>query len=152
MIGQPEILRRLSAGAGGSQRLPRAVGPARALELMLEGNALTAQEALEAGYVHRVVPVAELGAAAAETAARLARRSPSAVARRPSARSTRARHAARRGARGRAQVLPGHGLDRRGEARHARVCRRGRARRAALHRSRAPGRLAGGNRGGPRER
>ena len=80
MIGQPEILVGFPPGAGGSQRLPRAVGAARALELMLEGNALTAQEALEAGYVHRVVPNAELGAAAAETAARMARRSPSAVA------------------------------------------------------------------------
>ena len=47
---------------------------------MLEANALPAHEALEAGYVHRVVPVAELYAAAAETAARMARRSPFAVA------------------------------------------------------------------------
>jgi enoyl-CoA hydratase len=79
MIGQPEILVGFPPGAGGSQRLPRAVGPARALELMLEGNALTAQEALEAGYVHRVLPNAELAAAAAETAGRMARRSPTSV-------------------------------------------------------------------------
>jgi enoyl-CoA hydratase/carnithine racemase len=46
---------------------------------MLEGDALTAEEALEAGYVHRVVPNAELGAAAAETAARMARRSPASI-------------------------------------------------------------------------
>ena len=79
MIGQPEILVGFPPGAGGSQRLPRAVGPARALELMLEGGALSAEEALEAGYVHRVLPNDELAAAAAETAARMGRRSPASI-------------------------------------------------------------------------
>src|SRR5918995_472517 len=55
-IGQMEILVALIPGGGGSQRLLRMLGPARALELVLEGTPLTAREALEHGVVHRVVP------------------------------------------------------------------------------------------------
>jgi enoyl-CoA hydratase len=79
-MGQMEMLVALIPGGGGSQRLLRVLGTARALELILEGVPLTAQEALEHGIVHRVVPEARLLAESRATAARLARRSPVAVA------------------------------------------------------------------------
>jgi enoyl-CoA hydratase len=79
-MGQMELLVALIPGGGGSQRLLRMLGPARAVELVLEGTPLTAQEALEHGLVHRIVPEQELLAEAQATAARLARRSPTAVA------------------------------------------------------------------------
>jgi enoyl-CoA hydratase/carnithine racemase len=79
-MGQMELLVALIPGGGGSQRLLRMLGPARALEYVLEGAPLTAQGALELGLVHRVVPEQELVTVAQATAARLARRSPTAVA------------------------------------------------------------------------
>ncbi|UGT61819.1 enoyl-CoA hydratase/isomerase family protein [Nocardia asteroides] len=78
-LGQPEICVGIIPGGGGTQRLPRAVGHARALELMLEGRPVYPDEALALGYVHRVVPPHELAREAMETATRLARRSPEAV-------------------------------------------------------------------------
>jgi len=79
-MGQMEMLVALIPGGGGSQRLLRMFGPARVLEHVLEGVPLTAQEALEHGLVHRVVPEQRLLTEAQATAARLARRSPTAVA------------------------------------------------------------------------
>ena len=79
-MGQMELLVALIPGGGGSQRLLRMLGPARALEYVLEGVPVTAQEALERGLVHRVVPEKALLTEAQATAARLARRSPTAVA------------------------------------------------------------------------
>ena len=79
-MAQMEMLVALIPGGGGSQRLLRMLGPARALEHVLEGVPLTAQEALERGLVHRVVAEQRLVAEAQATAARLARRSPAAVA------------------------------------------------------------------------
>ncbi len=73
-IGLPEMTLGVMPGGGGTQRLSRAVGQARALELILEARCLTPAEALEAGIVHRVVPHAELLEAAVETGHRLARR------------------------------------------------------------------------------
>ena len=67
-------------GAGGTQRLARTVGPARALELILEAQLLTPDEALAAGLVHRVIPHDRLVPEAVETADRLARRAPISVA------------------------------------------------------------------------
>jgi enoyl-CoA hydratase/carnithine racemase len=79
-IGLPEITLGIIPGAGGTQRLARVLGPGRALEMMLEGRALSPKEAHEAGLVHRVVDRASLLHEAIETAERLARRSPAAVA------------------------------------------------------------------------
>lgn len=79
-MAQMELLAALIPGGGGSQRMLRMLGPARVLELDLEGMPLTAQQALDHGLVHRVVPEQRLLAEAQATAARLARRSPTAVA------------------------------------------------------------------------
>jgi enoyl-CoA hydratase len=79
-MGQIEILAGLFPGGGGSQRLPRMLGTARALEHMLEGAPLTASEALALGLVHRLTPEERLLAEAQATAARIARRSPVAIA------------------------------------------------------------------------
>jgi enoyl-CoA hydratase len=78
-IGLPEMTIGLPPGAGGSQRLARALGPSRALEMMLEGRTLTPAEAHSAGLVHGLAPADSLRAAATEVAQRLARRSPEAV-------------------------------------------------------------------------
>ena len=78
-IGLIEILAGLIPGGGGSQRLPAIIGMATALEHMLEGRPLSAQEALEVGVVHRVVPADRLLAAAHVTAERISRRTPYAV-------------------------------------------------------------------------
>jgi enoyl-CoA hydratase len=64
------------AAAGGSQRLVRIMGVGPALELLLEGRALSPQEALELGLVHRVVPSEKLLSEAQTAAERMARRSP----------------------------------------------------------------------------
>ncbi len=54
-IGQPEILLGIIPGAGGTQRLPRLIGPARAKEMIYSGRFYSAQECLEMGLVQRVV-------------------------------------------------------------------------------------------------
>ena len=78
-IGLPEMTMGFNPGAGGTQRLARALGPGLALEAMLEGRTFTPAEAEEAGIVHRVVPPDQLEAEALATAERLARRSPGSV-------------------------------------------------------------------------
>lgn len=80
VLGFPEIELGLFPGAGGTQRLPRLVGPARALELMASGRRLDADAALALGLVHRVVPDDALGPAAAEYARELAARPTRALA------------------------------------------------------------------------
>ncbi|MER5627991.1 enoyl-CoA hydratase-related protein [Streptosporangium sp. NPDC002544] len=67
-IGLPEVTRGLVPGGGGTQRLPRLVGYARACELVLSGRRLTAAEAVEYGIALRVTPAADLPAAAVELA------------------------------------------------------------------------------------
>ncbi|MFC4562905.1 enoyl-CoA hydratase/isomerase family protein [Nocardiopsis mangrovi] len=71
-LGQPEILLGVIPGAGGTQRLPRLIGPARAKDLIYSGRHVGAEEALAIGLVDSVVPAAEVYAAAVRTAARYA--------------------------------------------------------------------------------
>ncbi len=63
-LGQPEILLGIIPGAGGTQRLPRLVGTARAKDLIFSGRFVSAQEALAIGLVDQVVPDAEVYSAA----------------------------------------------------------------------------------------
>ena len=59
-FGQPEIKLGIIPGAGGTQRLPRAIGKAKAMDLVLTSRMMDAAEAERAGLVSRVVPAAEL--------------------------------------------------------------------------------------------
>jgi len=78
-LGQPEIALGLIPGYAGTQRLPRLVGKARAMEMMLTGAPITAEDALRIGLVHRVVPAASLMTEARALAAHLAKNAPIAM-------------------------------------------------------------------------
>ena len=78
-LGQPEINLGIIPGYGGTQRLARIVGRGRALEIMLTGDMLTAQEAHRLGLVNRVFPAADLMTEAKKLAATLAAKAPIAV-------------------------------------------------------------------------
>ncbi len=78
-FGQPEINLGIIPGLGGTQRLPRLVGTARALELNLTGDPIAAAEAFEIGLVTRVVPDHELHDVAIAWARKLAGQAPLAV-------------------------------------------------------------------------
>jgi enoyl-CoA hydratase/carnithine racemase len=79
-IGQPEILLAFPPGGGGTQRLARLLGSARALRICLDGGPLTPGEAQELGLVDEVVPPDQLIDRALELAGRIARRSKKAIA------------------------------------------------------------------------
>lgn len=78
-FGLPEPKRAIIPGAGGTQRLPRAVPPAFAMELMLTGERFDAQTALRFGLVSRVVPLDRLIPTAEEIAAKILECGPLAV-------------------------------------------------------------------------
>ncbi|MBF6241997.1 MULTISPECIES: enoyl-CoA hydratase [Nocardia] len=71
-FGQPEIKLGVIPGMGGSQRLTRAVGKAKAMDLILTGRNMDAEEAERAGLVARVVPASELLSTAREVAETIA--------------------------------------------------------------------------------
>ena len=78
-LGLPETGLGLIPGYGGTQRLPRLVGPGRALDLILTGRMVGAEEAVQLGLVNRVVPAEGLQEAAGELAGTILKRGPLAV-------------------------------------------------------------------------
>jgi len=78
-LGQPEITLGILPGYAGTQRLPRLVGKARAMELILTGAVISASEAERIGLVNRVVPASTLMAEAKKLAGDLAKQAPLAV-------------------------------------------------------------------------
>ena len=78
-LGQPEIALGLIPGYAGTQRLPRLVGRGKAMEMILGGAPISADEALRIGLVNRVVPAAELMTEARTLAGQLAKNAPIAM-------------------------------------------------------------------------
>jgi enoyl-CoA hydratase/carnithine racemase len=78
-FGQPEVKLGLLPGGGGTQRLPRLVGKGRALQLILSGGMIGAQEAYRIGLVNEIVPAANLIARAEEILKQIAANAPVAV-------------------------------------------------------------------------
>jgi len=79
VFGLPEVGLGILPAAGGTQTLPRTVGPALALDMLLTGRRLDSREALETGLVNQVVPRERLLAVAGEIAGRIASLDPVAV-------------------------------------------------------------------------
>ncbi len=75
-FGQPEIKLAVTPGMGGSQRLTRAIGKAKAMEMCLTGRNMDADEAERSGLVAKVVPLADLQAEALKTAEAIAGMAP----------------------------------------------------------------------------
>jgi enoyl-CoA hydratase len=78
-LGQPEIALGLIPGYAGTQRLPRLVGKGKAMEMILTGAPITADEAQRIGLVNRVVPAADLMTEARALASQLAKSAPIAM-------------------------------------------------------------------------
>jgi enoyl-CoA hydratase/carnithine racemase len=78
-LGQPEVLLGIIPGAGGTQRLPRLIGPSRAKEIIFTGRFVAANEALRIGLVDQVVDPDDVFSAAFELALRLAAGAPYAL-------------------------------------------------------------------------
>jgi enoyl-CoA hydratase/carnithine racemase len=78
-FGQPEVKLGLLPGGGGTQRLPRLVGKGRALQLILTGDPIDAEEAHRIGLVNEIVPAADLIARAEAILARIAGNAPIAL-------------------------------------------------------------------------
>ena len=79
VFGQPEVNLGIPPGFGGTQRLPRRLGPARALELLTTGRQVRADEALRIGLANHVYPATELRAKGLELARTIAAKGPAAV-------------------------------------------------------------------------
>lgn len=78
-FGQPEVMRGIIPGGGGTQRLPRTIPIGPALEMLFTGERISAQEAFRLGLVNRVVPAAELMSEAHRLADRINQNAPLAV-------------------------------------------------------------------------
>jgi enoyl-CoA hydratase len=78
-FGQPEVNLGIPPGFGGSQRLPRRIGPARALELLTTARQVKAPEALAIGLANHIYPLSELMAKGLEMARQIAGKGPVAV-------------------------------------------------------------------------
>ena len=78
-FGQPEVNLGVIPGFGGTQRLPRLVGKGRAMELVLTGDMIDAQEALRIGLVNKVYPLADLLGEAKKMAKKILAKGPLAV-------------------------------------------------------------------------
>ena len=78
-LGQPEINIGIIPGGGGSQRLPRLVGYGKAMQLILTGDRISAQEAHRIGLVDEVVPHDQLEAKTLDVATKIAEKSPIAI-------------------------------------------------------------------------
>jgi enoyl-CoA hydratase len=115
-FGQPEVKLGLIPGYGGTQRLPRLVGKGRALQLLLTGEMIDAQEAYRIGLANLVVPAAELMDRARAMVTAMIANAPLALALTGRDGELGLRPRARRGA-----ALRGHGVrPRRGDRRHGR--------------------------------
>jgi enoyl-CoA hydratase len=79
VFGQPEVNLGIPPGFGGTQRLPRRIGPARALELLTTARQVKAPEALAIGLANHICPLSELKARGFETARLIATKGPVAV-------------------------------------------------------------------------
>jgi len=97
-FGQPEINLGVIPGAGGTQRLTRAIGPARAMEMILTARTIDADEGFAAGLVTKVVPAGATVDAALELAGKIAEMPPLAI------------RAAKRAVRAAAELPLTHGL------------------------------------------
>ena len=78
-FGQPEVTLGLIPGGGGTQRLPRLVGKGRALQLILSGDMISAEEAYRIGLVNEIVPAADLIARAEAILTKIASNAPIAI-------------------------------------------------------------------------
>src|SRR6201996_9084183 len=78
-FGQPEVMLGLVPGGGGTQRLPRLVGKGRALQLILSGEMITAQEAYRIGLINEIVTITDLITRAEAILNRIASNAPLAV-------------------------------------------------------------------------
>ena len=78
-FGQPEINLGIPAGIGGTQRLTRAIGKSKAMDMHLTGRFMDAEEAERSGLVSRVVPLKKLAKEVHDMAAKIAHKSPLAV-------------------------------------------------------------------------
>ena len=76
VFGQPEVNLGIMPGAGGTQRLPRIVGKTKAMEMILTGESISAEEAYRIGLVNKVVPVDSLMEEAKKMAKHIASKSP----------------------------------------------------------------------------